>query len=233
MKPHNRAICERPAGQGIARSGYAARAYPAARRPGSLFNEFTPRCFALLLLMPLTACSSSMNDLSLKPRPQVELVSYRDPYFPHRAQFDFDERCYRYDSGGDLHVAARRSTPAVSVDSGPVEELLHIHLFWKPIPGRTNTDPHSNNAVIRYLIHTPQGWALYGGTGFVFPSQRWDGKLDVQLETSGLKLVRESGTAPESLGVSRLTLQMSVAESPAAALALARDIDILTGVNED
>ncbi|MDX1564578.1 MAG: hypothetical protein R3236_04180 [Phycisphaeraceae bacterium] len=77
---------------------------------------------------------------------------------------------------GRYETAVYRYLSPTSVDVVMVEgslenptQALHLHLFWKPLAGRTPFDRHATNSTLRYMNFTGHGAGLYRGGGFLFP----------------------------------------------------------------
>ena len=141
-----------------------------------------------------------------RPSATIELVSYKDPYFPEVYTVEFSECAYQVDAGGDYHFVGRTTREPEDGASGPITQLLYVHVFWKPRPGKTFTDKTNNDATIRYAIITDSGVAVYAGTGFVYPKRkRFGSDVVARLERARLRLESLVGQAPELLGDARLT----------------------------
>jgi hypothetical protein len=139
-----------------------------------------------------------------EPGSRVALVSYKDPYFPETYRVTLRECTYRLDACGDLHVAGRAAASAGAAPSDAVTQLLHVHLFWQPHPGRTFAEPTTTDATIRYVVATPTGAAVYAGTGFVYPKRQGQ-TLTAEIESATLQLQSQVGEVPEVLGDVRLS----------------------------
>lgn len=175
---------------------------------------------SLLLLALCCGCSSGAS--------RLELVSYKDPYFPERYTLVLDECAYDVDAGGDYHIVGR-SSDQPDPDAGPVEQLLHVHLFWRPRPGKTHDNPTSVDAVIRYVIATHDGLAVYSGTGFIYPKRdRVSDTIRAAVENARLRLVEQRGQPPDLLGEARLTGTLAARDDANAAVNLMRTLDLLT-----
>jgi hypothetical protein len=141
-----------------------------------------------------------------RPSARIELISYKDPYFPEPYAVQFAECAYQIDACGDYHIVGRATDSPGNPGNGAITQLLHVHLFWKPTPGKTFADETSNDATIRYAIITDSGTAVYAGTGFVYPKHRWfDSDVVGKLECAQLRLESQFGDAPDLLGDTRLT----------------------------
>lgn len=178
--------------------------------------------FALLPAALLSLCLA----VGCAPRYELQLVSYKDPYFPETLQLSPSDCAWRQEHGGDIHIVAR-SSDLVGEPPVAVEQYLHARLFWRPRPGKTPVDSGTINANLRFVVMTDRGVSEYEGTGFVFVKKFEHGKpADVRLESSALKPVRTSGTAPELFGEIRLTGRMKAAADESTALDLVRRAEV-------
>jgi len=156
----------------------------------------------------------------------LTFISYADPYFPERTTLTFQDCAYRIDPGGDIHIAARRDT-TTDRERLAVREFLHVHLYWKPHPGKTPADPTMADAVIRYVIATPEGTALYTGTGFAFPRTRPGRQLEVALESGRLHLVSTTGTLTDALGETRVSGRLAARRDPGLAARFTHELEVI------
>ena len=164
-----------------------------------------------------------------RPHAHLELTSFKDPYFPETYSVDLLDCAYYHGPSGDYHLVGRAES-APEEDGSTVTQIVHIHLFWKPRPGKTVDNPTSVDAVIRYAILTEQGAALYSGTGFLYPKhRRLSDEVIAKLEVGRLRLEREVGDAPDLLGTARVTGCLVARPDAAATVDLRRQIDIRFG----
>ncbi len=155
----------------------------------------------------------------------IEFVSYKDPYFPERYQVDFDECAYQVAPGGDIHATGRART---STDNGLLTQLIHVHVYWRPWPGKTSVNETTTTALLRYAVATETGVAVYSGTGFALPKKMKNGKLRVQIESGRLRLESQSGDVPDLLGDARLVGTLILDDDPGLASHLTRELELLT-----
>jgi len=169
----------------------------------------------------LTACA---------PTGRVQIRSYKDPYFPESFEVRFERCAFLRDGTRDYHIVARSTRVPPGGGVGPVTQILHVHVFWTPRPGKTFDDPSTHTATLRYAIVTPGGLALYEGAGFVYPERRWiDGHLVARIEQARLSPRLRSGDAPELLGESHLVGVLEAAADPPLTIDLRRELELHAG----
>ncbi len=161
-------------------------------------------------------CSSSL----------VELTSYKDAYFPEHYQARLEECAYYLDPAGDIHAVGRSQH---TDEHGTLTQYVHVHIFWKPWPGKTPADQTSTDAVIRYILARSSGCAVYEGTGFAFPRRQRGGELRIDIESAYLRPLSQSGELPDVLGSARLKGTLRAANRPGSAAHLVREMDRLAG----
>ena len=161
-----------------------------------------------------------------RPAVGLELTSYKDPYAPTSDRIVLDECAYRVDAAGGQHIAGRAKSGATGLEGGAVTRLLHVHVFWQPRPGHTFANSTGTNATLRYVVATPDGAALYTGTGFVYARQLRDGTLKAKIESARLRLESQVGTAPESLGETSLSGTLMAPEDAHATLDVVRQLEL-------
>lgn len=188
----------------------------------------------------------------------LQLTSYKDAYFPQDFDLHLDECVFYRDAGGDLHICGRSQRPvllsaetdadspyrhagdvqpvdepagdarAQKAEADFVEQLLHIHIFWRPRPGKTHANPTTTDAIMRYGIVTGTGAALYTGTGFAYPKLKSRGKrLAVDVESARLALANDIGDAPTLLGPTRVQGRIVARERSATVIDIRRELDLL------
>jgi hypothetical protein len=155
------------------------------------------------------------------------LVSYKDPYFPEPYTVEFSQCAYQVDNCGDYHFVGRATREPVDGGSGRITQLLYVHLFWRPRPGKTFADKTNSNATIRYAIVTDSGVAVYAGTGFVYPKRkRFGSDVVATLERARLRLESLVGQAPELLGEARLTGKLVARQDPNLTMDVRRELEL-------
>ncbi len=171
------------------------------------------------LLLTLSAGCAFRRDVGL------HLVSYHDAQHPQPARLDLDRRTYRVESNGDFRLAAS-TYRGENDDDFPLGQYLDLHIYWKPRPGRTTADSSTANALVRYLIATEDGAAVYSGTGFALPSES-HGRLTVKLESFYLRLERVTGTINDVLGDCQLEGRIKATRDSGTTTQTLRELDRL------
>lgn len=159
------------------------------------------------------------------PTSELRLVSYQDPYFPETVQVRLVDCKYRFDAGRDLLVVGRSELPDEDSEEAARAEYLHVRMFWKPVPGRSFAESSQTDALIRYVVVTEGGTAVYAGTGFAFPKKRLGG-MDIALESGRLQLESTDGDTPDVLGETRLTGTLRARHDPNAQAGLTREMEL-------
>jgi hypothetical protein len=176
----------------------------------------------LFVLLSLGGCK--------RPIGELELTAYKDPVSPQTFDVKLWEGAYYVEPGGDYHIVGRSvHQPAGGAGTGEITQLVHIHMFWRPRPGKTFANSSMIDAVLRYAIVTDQGAALYDGTACVFVKKTYGGKLKITLEGGRLQLSAQDGTAPEILGAARVEGELTAGPDSSLALQLRREIDLRAG----
>jgi hypothetical protein len=176
------------------------------------------------LSLVLAALGVLQAGCGLKPS-AVQLVSYKDAYFPESCRVEISDCTYRIDAGNDVQVTSR----AWRAGGGAATQYLHIHVYWKPHPGKTFADSTTTDALLRYVVASEEGVAVYSGTGFAFLRQRFGGRLQVDLESARLHLTSRTGDVPDTLGETRDSGTLLARQDAAATAALVREMTLAEG----
>jgi hypothetical protein len=187
-----------------------------SRTPGRLA---LPGTVAAALVVLCSGCA--------RPAGTLELTSYKDPYFPETYQVEFGECAYYVGPSNDYHIVGRDTHDLEDGARRAVTQLMHVHLFWRPRPGKTFDNPSTVDATIRYAILTEQGAAVYRGTGFVYANKgSFSDTLRVEIENARLRLELQEGDAPDLLGAARVVGELSAEANATLALDLRRELDL-------
>jgi hypothetical protein len=168
-----------------------------------------------------------------RPTGVLELTSLKVPSVPETFRVEFCECAYYTGRSGDYHIVGRAAHVPEDDPEGEITQLLYVHLFWKPWPGKTFDNPSTVDATIRYAILTERGATVYSGTGFVYVKQRRGREeLRVGIEAAQLRLERQQGDAPDLLGAARATGELRAKKDAARAVDLRRELDLRAGPRE-
>ncbi len=115
----------------------------------------------------------------------------------------------------------------------PVGQIVHIHMFIRPSPGKTPIEPQASNCSIRHLILAPGATGLYGGGGFLLPSSSASsGKFGGSISAGTLRLQAASRTFHDALGPTGVRASFKVKENRELALTMARRLEEATPRDE-
>jgi hypothetical protein len=105
----------------------------------------------------------------------------------------------------------------------PTGQMMHIHMFIRPSPGKTPIEPQSSNCTIRHLILAPGATGLYGGGGFLLPtSSAKSGTFGGRITAGTLRLQASSENFIDALGPTGLRASFKVKEDRELAATMAR-----------
>ncbi len=182
---------------------------------------------ATLAALCVVACLNGCG----RPAPTgLVLTSYKNADQPQIYTINLDSCVYYQDAGGDYHFAGRDVHISDQPDGGEIQQLLHVHVFWKPIPGKTFDNASSIDAIYRYVLITQHGVAVYRGTGYVYPrKRRFSDRIRLEVDSGRLSLVGKSTGQADIIEAARLRGLLEAKSDRAAALDIRREIDILTG----
>jgi hypothetical protein len=175
------------------------------------------RCLGLALAAGISAVAGCQTST-------VQLVSYKDPYFPEKVHVSLSGGAYWTDASGDIHAAGRGTHES---KDGTTTHYLCVHMFWNPKPGKTHAEQSMTDATLRYCVATDHGVVVYTGTGFVFPKKALGGGLEITIESAQLRLESRSGDLPDLFGNTRLNGTLLARSDPEAAANLIRDAELL------
>jgi hypothetical protein len=105
----------------------------------------------------------------------------------------------------------------------PVGQIIHIHMFIRPQPGRTPIEPDALNATIRHTILAPDGAiGVYAGGGFLLPATRaGSGEFVGTIASGTLRLDAATPNFMDALGPSSFKASFSVRQDDELASRLA------------
>lgn len=141
-----------------------------------------------------------------------------------------DGCAYRADPSGDIHILGRANRAPDELGGGRVEQILHIHTFWRPRPGKTFDNPTSVDSTIRYVIKADDGVRVYEGTGFVYLAKaRVGSAMLADIENMRLRPASVSGAPPDVIGEARLSGKLRARLDPSAVVDGIRECQLMSG----
>lgn len=116
----------------------------------------------------------------------------------------------------------------------PVGQIVHIHMFIRPSPGKTPIEPQASNCSIRHLILAPGATGLYGGGGFLLPSgSAASGTFGGSISAGTLRLQASTPTFHDALGPTEVRASFRIKESRELALTIARRLEEASPAREE
>jgi hypothetical protein len=146
----------------------------------------------------LAGCAAPVN--------RVALVAVGEDGATSAYAETFDEAYYRDPARPPWDIVLRSARPTESDPSRTVEQVLHLQLFWRAIPGTTHAESTQTNALVTYCLMSDADAVSYEGAGFVYLRiDRRRGTVEGLIESSSLARARQAGAARDSFGRCRLT----------------------------
>lgn len=97
----------------------------------------------------------------------LEVVDFRDAQNVRPYQEEFPEAFYDLDGHGNLNLVLRRQG-GESGESRQLTQVVRVRSVWRPVPGRSISDPTQINAVISYYVVGGKMGDTFEGAGSVF-----------------------------------------------------------------
>lgn len=184
---------------------------------------------ALLILPALTGCGAHASVTLTSPltgdslRPRLTTLTYR-------ATDENTVDIYLSDLTPEQLGAPFPEDPA----DRPVGQIVHLHMFIRPSPGKTPIEAQASNCTIRYLILAPGATGLYGGGGFLLPSgDPASGSFSGSISAGTLRLQAASPNFNDALGPTEVRASFKAKGDPELALTIARRLEEATPTRED
>jgi hypothetical protein len=117
----------------------------------------------------------------------------------------FDEALCSTDSRGEWDIVLHSLHPAQRDPRQSIEQILHLSLFWKPVPGTTYVESSQTNALMTYALLSGPTAISYEGAGFVYLTQDRSGGISGRIESGTLSPTRRVGEPNDLLGTCKLT----------------------------
>lgn len=121
-------------------------------------------------------------------------------------------RAYTYEDENTVHIYLSDLTPSELSDPEAIGQIVHIHMFIRPNPGRTPIEPDALNASIRHAILAPEGaTGIYAGGGFLLPKSRArSGSFEGTIARGTLRLEAATPNFTDALGPASLRARFDV-----------------------
>jgi hypothetical protein len=140
----------------------------------------------------------------------------------------FDACYYWYDQQRNLHVVAHRED--ADDDDVSTTQLVHLHAFWIPDPGRTKAERSIINTTVSYMILTGSSGATFEGSGFFsFGENRSKTRLTGNLELSSLAPHRRLGSGEKLFQHAELSGEIVAQRNKRKGIALLNEMRHLFG----
>jgi len=161
------------------------------------------------------------------PGSRLRLESFKDPYFPEQFEFAPDECVYRTLPDGDYEIiaAAARDLPGEDGVERRIQQYLHVHVFWRPRPGKTYDDPTTVDATMESVILAGGERAVYTGTAFVRAKVERNGRLSARIERGRLRPALASSAEAALLGETLLEGKLTATADASRCVALRRTFE--------
>ncbi len=158
----------------------------------------------------------------------VETGARLNPTFPTRAYTNTDEdtaNIYLTDLSAEALTALLENPGDPSVSG----QLMHVHMFVRPKPGRTPIQQTAITATVRHLIIANGQVGLYSGAGFMFPSGTPGDKIfGGSITRADIRLERATPGFIDRLGPAEMTISFAAKKDPQLSDELHRRIELLS-----
>eukprot|EP00913_Durusdinium_trenchii_P006007 g5619.t1 len=107
-------------------------------------------------------------------------------------------------------------------------QMVHVHMFVRPKPGRTPIQQTAISATVRHLIIANGQVGMYTGAGFMFPSGTPGDKIfGGSITRADLRLERATPGFTDRLGPAEMTISFGARNDPQLSDELHRRIELL------
>ena len=187
----------------------------------------------LVFISPMVVCSCSTPNYLI-------LTSDRGG---SEFQQDFPGRYMLRTSAGDYHFILveqgvhppqdqRPDEPLQPAPVAPLRQLVHIHVFWRPIRGAKPDNPSSTNAAIDWYFISNHGLSTqsvvhYQGGGFVTVNASTKSAA-VDVRSAALYPAKSSGSLRDPFGTSNVTGSFVALSDPGEVRDLLEEIQKLS-----
>jgi len=200
---------------------------PKATRPSPALRG------AILALVAASAALPACSAVGIRiPSGKAEVVGVETgarlaPRFPTRAYTSTDDDTadiYLTDLSAD-DLTALFENPAASGVSG---QIVHLHMFVRPKPGRTPIADTAISATVRYAVIAEGRVGLYSGAGFLFPNGKPGANvLGGSITNADLRLERATPGFIDRLGPSQMSVAFNAVLDEPLADELHRRLEVM------
>jgi hypothetical protein len=189
-------------------------------------THLSARLLCLALCTIATGCKP--------PETRVRVQSYQDPQSPREYVQQFDEAVFSNDARGRWDVLLVSRQPAREDPSRTVDQILHVRMFWRPVPGTTHVESSQTDALLTYGIHSGPTAMGYDGAGFASIKLSKDRQsLEGRIESSSLRPTRRRNEARDLFGPCRITGTFTATRNSGRATELLTELGTALGRRED
>jgi hypothetical protein len=157
----------------------------------------------------------------------VETGARLSPSFPTRAYTNSDA------DTADIYLTDLSAEDLTALLENPGDpdvsgQLVHVHMFVRPKPGRTPIEPTAISATVRHVIVAGGQVGLYTGAGFMFPSGTPGDKVfGGSITRADLRLQRATPGFTDRLGPAEMTISFAAKRDEELSDELHRRIELL------
>ena len=168
-----------------------------------------PALVLTLIAMVLTGCSSGKAQVTFTKPENLGSVYAQFPgaYITSNRDGEYDIVLVN----DTLRSAGLESSkkPLQPIGQPPIEQAIHIHLFWRPVEGAMMKESSITNAIIHWYVFTTEGsrqtdMLHYQGAAFVTMSTRGEFSR-VQIGDGQIEPKLMKGNLKDPVGPSRIT----------------------------
>jgi hypothetical protein len=184
--------------------------------------SLTTRLTSVLCLALAAGCAPRATRLQLQ---EVDAAGQTRDFFQ-----DFEECYYALTPAGNLNVVMRSQIPSTVDPSQIIEQVVHLHCFWRPVPGTTYAEESMINGYACYMIKTGRAAVSYeGGMFATFKINPRTRRITGKLESSELKPLRRQAGAKEPFGAAFAKGTFVGIEHPRRVTGTLREMERLLG----
>jgi len=187
------------------RSGYGVRVNPIGTCSSTCLLTLAASILAAALA-PASGCSRSVSAPSGIRLDGIESSVGLRPRLPTKAYINEDN------ASADIYLtdlAEDALLPRAPLD-GVSGTIVHIHLFALPKAGKTPIDETASTAAIRTLVVSKGHLGVYGGGGFMLPSERPGARaIGGSIRSASVRLTGSTPGFDDRIGAAQFSASVS------------------------